>query len=246
MTRLLQIQAVKKAQATHAVSLPNWHRRTSPHTPCCCAAAGLQPPSDWRATAGPFLAAMKGMTRQTLLTMLAEEGVPAAQELQDDQRELEAARQMQAASRAALKDAAVQGRTNEGRQTYQTLLTAFAYDGEEGPSTLPDCRKAEILGVNLAVLSLARQRAASLQPALRPAAALGAGAYWYRSRRPRSDATPPELEEADMMEPCVEEAGGRRRRRGADYGRGRGGGRGGQEKRSKTAKERDVPTPRRG
>lgn len=58
---------------------------------------------------------------------------------------------------------------------------------------MPGYRKAEMLGVDPAEFSRARQRAKSLQPRLHPAAALEAGAYWYRSRRKRSDATPPEL-----------------------------------------------------
>ena len=104
---------------------------------------------------------------------LAASGVPAALELQQEREET---RQLQAAYRAALKDAAVFGRTNEGRQTHQTILTAHAYDVDEGPSTVPDYRKAQILGVHPAVFSAARQRAKSLQPALHPAAALDVGA----------------------------------------------------------------------
>eukprot|EP00903_Cladosiphon_okamuranus_P008202 g7897.t1 len=152
-------------------------------------------PSDWRDTAAPFLEAMKSMTSEALLACLSQEGIPAAQELQELQLQLEDARQFQAASRAALKDAAVFGRTNQGRQTYQTILTACAYDGDEGTQALPGYRKAEILGVDPAEFSRARQRVKSLQPHLPPAAALEAGAYWYRSRRKRSDATPPELVE---------------------------------------------------
>lgn len=135
---------------------------------------------------------MKSMTSAALLQHLADNGVAAAEELQQEREE---ARQFQAASRAALKDAAVVGRTNEGRQTYQTLFTAHAYDADEGPSTLTNYRKAEILGVDPAELSRARQRVKSLQPALHPAEARKVGVYWYRDRRPRSDATPPALVE---------------------------------------------------
>ena len=154
--------------------------------------ANLQPPppSDPRDTSAPFLAAIASMTSKDLLQHLADNGAPAAQELQ---QELEEARQFQAASRAALKDAAVCARTNEGRQTYQTILTAHTYDVDEGPSRLTNHRKAEILGVDSAELSRARKRAKSLQPALHPAAARAAGAYWYRDGRPRNDSTPPEL-----------------------------------------------------
>ena len=130
------------------------------------------------------------MTKEALLTYLDEEGVPAAQDLL---REQEESRQLQAASRAALKDAAVFGRTNKGRQTFQTILTAHAYDVPEGPSTVPDYRRAQILNVHPAVFNTARQRAKSLQPDLHPATALNVGAYWHRPRARRSDATPPEL-----------------------------------------------------
>eukprot|EP00904_Undaria_pinnatifida_P010123 jgi/Undpi1/6240/HiC_scaffold_20.g08724.m1 len=114
---------------------------------------------------------MKSMTSEALLTCLSQQGIPAAQELQELQLQLEDARQFQTASRAALKDAAVFCRTNQGY------------------------RKAEILGVDPAGFSRARQRVKFLQPHLPPAAALEAGAYWYRSRRKSSDATPLELVE---------------------------------------------------
>lgn len=58
---------------------------------------------------------------------------------------------------------------------------------------MPDCRRAEILGVHPAVFNAARQRAKSLQPALHPTAALDLGAYYHHPRARRSDATPPEL-----------------------------------------------------
>lgn len=126
------------------------------------------------------------MSKDALLKCLEEEGVPAAQELR---REREETRQLQAASRAALKDAAVFGRTNEGRQTFQTILTSHAYDVDEGSSTVPDYRRAEILDVHPAVFNAARQGARSLQPALHPAAALDLGAYYHRPRARRSDAS---------------------------------------------------------
>ena len=130
------------------------------------------------------------MTKEQLLAHLNEQGVPAARELQQEREE---SRQMQAASRAALKDSARFARTTEGRKTWQTILTAHAYDGDGGAPTLPDYRKAEILGVHPSQFSAARQRARTLQPSLPPAAALDQNAYWYQPRARRSDATPPEL-----------------------------------------------------
>lgn len=133
---------------------------------------------------------MQAMTKEGLLEYLNRKGVPAARELQQQQEE---SQQMQAASRAALKDAARFARTTEGRKSWQTLLTAHAYDGGGGASTVPDFRKAEILGVHPSQFSAARQRARSLQPTLPPAAALDQNAYWYQPRARRSDATPPVL-----------------------------------------------------
>lgn len=165
-----------------------------PNISCCCpnlpptylhpplslrpAAADFQPPnqSDWRDTAAPVIEAMKSMTAENMLAYLSEQGVEAAAELQQQQRE---ARELQAASRAALKDAGMFARTNEGRRTWQTILTAAAYDVDEGPSTVPDYRKAEILGVTPAVYSAAKQRARSLQPALPPAEAIDNSVCWF-------------------------------------------------------------------
>ena len=120
---------------------------------------------------------MKPMTKEQLLACLAEEGVPVARELQ---QEREGSQHMQAASRAALKDSARFARTTEGRKTWQTLLSAHACDGGGGASTVPDFRKAEILGVHPSQFSAAWQRARSLQPTLSPAAALDQNAYWYQ------------------------------------------------------------------
>ena len=133
---------------------------------------------------------MKAMTKEQLLARLAEEGVPDARELQQEREELQ---HMQAVSRAALKDSARFARTTEGRKTWQTLLPAHAYDGGGGASTVPDFRKAEILGVHPSQFSAARLRARSLQPTLPAAAALDQNAYWYQPRSRRSDVTPPEL-----------------------------------------------------
>lgn len=100
---------------------------------------------------------------------------------------------MQAASREALKESARFARTTEGRKTWQTILTAHAYGVGGGTSTVPDYRRAEILGVQPSRFSAARQRARTLQPILPPAAALDQNAYWHQPRARRSDATPPEL-----------------------------------------------------
>ena len=128
-------------------------------------------------TSEPSLAAMKAMTKEQLLAHLNEQGVPAARELQRERKE---SRQMQAASRAALKHSARFAPTTEGRKTWQTILTAHAYDGDGGPPTVPDYRKAEILGVHPSQFSAARQRARTLEPSLPRAAALDQNACWYQ------------------------------------------------------------------
>lgn len=164
-----------KISQPHVVSLRVCRRHTCHRALSCAVTNEPLQASARRDTAAPFVNVMKGMTSQALLAFLGENGVPVAQELQQEredllreQREQEEARQFQAASRAALKDAAVFGRTNEGRQIFQTILTAHAYDVGKGPSTLPGYRKAEILGVHLAIFWAARQREKSPQPALQP------------------------------------------------------------------------------
>ena len=176
----LQQHAIQNIPAT-CRSARGCRRHTCLHARPLLLCCHLQ--CDWRDTASPFVAAMRNMTKEALLTYLDEEGVPAAQDLL---REQEESRQLQAASRAALKDAAVFGRTNKGRQTFQTILTAHAYDVPEGPSTVPDYRRAQILDVHPAVFNAARQRAKSLQPDLHPATALDVGAYWHRPRARRT------------------------------------------------------------
>ena len=84
---------------------------------------------------------MRGMTSKALLEYLAKERIPAAEEVRE---QLEEARKLQGSSPKALQDAAIVRQTNEGRRTYQTILTAPAYDGEDGPSKVSNRRKAEI------------------------------------------------------------------------------------------------------
>lgn len=126
------------------------------------------------------------MTTEGLLDCLASLDVPGAEQLQTERAE---AREMQAASKKALVDAAVRGRSNDGRRNFQTLLTAAAYDGD-GPSKITAKRKAEILGVHPDHFTAARQRAKILKPELSMASALDEGAYWYHSRSRRNDTNP--------------------------------------------------------
>lgn len=145
--------------------------------------------SDWSSTAPAFVGAMKAMTSEALLECLAGLNVPAAKELEVERQEGWA---LQAATRKALAGAAIQGRTNEGRRTFQTILTAVAHD-EDGPSRVSIKRKAEILGVHPDHVAAAHQRAQSLQTELSPSAAMDQNAYWFHPRAKRSDVTPPEF-----------------------------------------------------
>ena len=83
---------------------------------------------------------MRGMTSKALLEYLAKERIPAAEEVRE---QLEEARKLQGSSPKALQDAAIVRQT-KGRRTYQTILTAPAYGGEDGPSKVSNRRKAEI------------------------------------------------------------------------------------------------------
>lgn len=166
--------------------------------PHCCtlhlthpAAQTFQPPEqfEWSDTSPAFVAAMRAMTTTELLRCLAELKVAAADKLRE---QLEEASELQSAWRRALKDAAIQGRTNEGRRTFQTLLTAVAYDGD-GPSKVTAKRKSEIFGVHPEHLVAARRRVTALRPELPPLQAIDEKAYYFHPRTKRSDATPPEM-----------------------------------------------------
>lgn len=136
-----------------------------------------------------FVSEMKGMTKEALLEQLASLGVPAAIELQKDgvqQRELQ---QFTEGFRNAVKAAGRHGRTNEGRRTFQTLLTAAAHGGD-GDMKLSLKRKSEIVGVHPDHLTSARRRVQSLEPDTLPTEAMENGAYWFNPRGKRSDATP--------------------------------------------------------
>ena len=147
----------------------------------CCSNAQPQKKFDRRDTA----------PAEALLKCLADMNVSAADQLQVEREE---ARELQATSRKALADASIFYGTNEGRRTFQTILTAAAYDGN-GPSRVPAKRKAEILGVHPRYFSTARQHARLLRPDISPTAAMDEGTYWFHPRSRRSDATPPELVE---------------------------------------------------
>ena len=126
------------------------------------------------------------------MDFLTEHGVGAADQLRKKQNEESEGREMLAATRKALAAASTQGRTNEGRRTFQTILTAAAFDGD-GPSKVTAKRKAELLGVHPEHFVGANRRVTRLRSDLAPEEALAEGAYWFQPRGKRSDATPPEL-----------------------------------------------------
>ena len=132
------------------------------------------------------------MAEGELLDFLTEHGVGAADQLRKKQNEESEGREMLAATRKALAAASTQGRTNEGRRTFQTILTAAAFDGD-GPSKVTAKRKAELLGVHPEHFVGANRRVARLRSDLAPEEALAEGPYWFQPRGKRSDATPPEL-----------------------------------------------------
>ncbi|CAB1097295.1 unnamed protein product [Ectocarpus sp. CCAP 1310/34] len=135
---------------------------------------------------------MRSMAEGELLDFLAGQGVAAADLLRKEQADARDARKMVAGTKKALAAASTQGRTNEGRRTFQTILTAAAFDGDDGdePSRVTSKRKAELLGVHPEHFVSANKRVARLRSDLAPEEALGEGAYWFQPRGKRSDATP--------------------------------------------------------
>ena len=126
------------------------------------------------------------------MDFLAEHGVGAADQLRKKRNEESEGRGMLAATRKALAAASTQGRTNEGTPTFQTILTAAAFDGD-GPSKVTAKRKAELLGVHPEHFVGVNRRVARLRSDLAPEEALAEGAYGFQPRGKRSDATLPEL-----------------------------------------------------
>lgn len=131
------------------------------------------------------------MTEDQLLDCLASLEVPAAKRLRAQRAE---DKELQAGWRNAIAAASVHGRTNEGRRTLQTILTAVAHDGDGGSARpMTGKRKAELLGIQPATITAANQRARSLNHDLSPDAAIDQGTYWFHPRARRSDATHPEM-----------------------------------------------------
>ncbi|CAN0297780.1 unnamed protein product, partial [Hapterophycus canaliculatus] len=127
---------------------------------------------------------MRSMAEGELLDFLAGQGVAAVDLLRKEQADARDARKMVAGTKKALAAASTQGRTNEGRRTSQTILTAAAFDGDDGdePSTVTSKRKAELLGVHPEHFVSANKRVARLRSDLAPEEALGEGAYWFQPR----------------------------------------------------------------
>jgi hypothetical protein len=121
------------------------------------------------------------MTAGALLDFLAEQKVDAAKQLRKEQRDSRDTLEMVAGTRKALAAASTQGRTNEGRRTFQTILTAAAFDGD-GPSRISSKRKAELLGVHPEHFVSANKRVSRLRSDIAPAEAIGEGGYWFQPR----------------------------------------------------------------
>ncbi|CAN0362584.1 unnamed protein product [Pylaiella littoralis] len=101
---------------------------------------------DWRKTAPAIVSEMRSMTKEASLEQLASLDIPAATELQTEGVELGELPQFAGGIRNAVA-AASWRRNNEGRRTFQTLLTAVAHDGDDD-TKLTLKRKSELIGVN--------------------------------------------------------------------------------------------------
>ena len=136
---------------------------------------------------------MKAMEPDQLLKHLASLGVPAANQLQEHAIERHELGQLAGGFRSAIAAAGGRNaRTVEGRRTFQTLLTAAAFDGDGG-ERLTLKRRSEFLGTHPDLLTAARGRMESLQPDMPSAEAIQKGVYWHRPRERRRDATPLEM-----------------------------------------------------
>ena len=135
---------------------------------------------------------MKSVSADTLLNLLEANGLEAVKDIRKKTAELEAQASVAVAMKEALAKAAKYNKSKQGSETFQTLLTAVAHEGDEYP-TMTTKRKAAVLGVREQTLSFARQRLEKLRADLHPDEAIRTGAYWYVPRARRSDATSPEL-----------------------------------------------------
>lgn len=137
---------------------------------------------------------MRSMTPDELLDFFKERGVAAAHELQKQRKETRDARdarEILSATTKALAAASAQGRTDEGRRTFQTLLTAAASRGMDSQRYRPNARPSSS-AFTATTWRTPASAFARLRPDLAPMEAMHEGAYWFEPRSKRSDAvTPP-------------------------------------------------------
>ena len=121
-------------------------------------------------------------------------------------RDLKAKAEVGVALERAIETAKEHNKTNEGRCTWQTLLTAAAFrrpvnddqeaeEEEEEIASMSSKRKAGALGVREGAWSYAVKRVKQLQADLHPREAIEKGVYWFWPRAQRSDATSENLME---------------------------------------------------
>ena len=121
-------------------------------------------------------------------------------------RDLKAKAEVGVALERAIEMAKKHNKTNEGRRSWQTLLTAAAFrrpvnddqeaeEEEEEPASMSSKRKAGALGVREWAWSYAVKRVKQLQADLHPREAIKKCVYWFWPRTQRSDATSEKLME---------------------------------------------------
>lgn len=154
----------------------------------------MQVEADWRKqSAETFLPSMDSMGADTALEFLASKGLQAAKDIREEIRDLEAKAIVGVSLKRAIEVAQKQNCTDEGRRTWQTLLTAAAFsppandeeeeEAEEEDSTLmPAKRKAAAVGVTEKAWSHALKRAKGLKADIHPTEAIKQGAYWFWPR----------------------------------------------------------------
>lgn len=140
---------------------------------------------DWSKLPAPspaLLAKMKRMSCDTLLEFLDSMGVKSAADLQTSfaERERKLRPMLRAIADAKLE---MQTGTEEGRQKYETLLTAVVYGrGDTDPSAETSAKRtANCLDVPERDILSALKRAKRLDRDLDPEEAIRKGIYWYES-----------------------------------------------------------------
>lgn len=165
---------------------------------------------DWRKeTAQRFLAEMDVMGVVDGLKFMEDQGSELAKDIRREIRDSRTKSEVGVALERAIGVAQKQNKTNEGRRTWQTLLTAAAFprrandgaeeedeeeeDEEEEPQSISGKRKAAALGVSEKAWRYALKRMKALEADIYPAEAIENGVYWSSPRARRSDAVSDEL-----------------------------------------------------